>query len=46
VLICNAVDEIDDIMLWNGSEDYVNVRCECEVDKDADCEDSVSATDW
>jgi hypothetical protein len=46
VLISNAVDEIDDIVLWNGGEDYVNVRCECEEDEDVDCEDRDSDTDW
>jgi len=46
VLISNAVDEIDDIVLWNGSEEDVNVGCECEEDEDTDCEDGDSDTDW
>jgi len=34
--ISNAVDEIDTIMLWNGSEEGRDVRSECEEDEDAD----------
>ena len=44
MLISSAVDEID--MLWNGSEEDMNVRCECEEDEDIDCEDRDSDTDW
>jgi len=40
------VDEIDDIMLWNGSEEGRDVRSECEKDEDADCEDGDNDTDW
>ena len=36
--ISSAVDETDDGMLWNGSEDDGHSRSECEVDKDSDCE--------
>jgi len=36
--ISSAVDETDDDMLWNGSEDG-NVRSECEGDEGTDCED-------
>jgi hypothetical protein len=39
------VDEIDDIMLWNDSEEDVNVRSEFEED-DADCKDGDNVTDW
>ena len=37
----NAVDGIDDDMLWNG-----NVRSECEEDEGTDCEGGDSDTDW
>jgi len=40
------VDEIDDIMLWNGSEDGREVRSECKKDEGADCEDGDNDTDW
>jgi len=30
--ISNAVDETDDGMLWNGSEEDWNVRSECQED--------------
>jgi len=33
-------------MLWNGSEEDGNVRCECEEDVGPDCEGGVSDTDW
>jgi len=36
----NTVDETDD-MLWNGSEEDGNVRNDCEVDEDTDCENGV-----
>ena len=32
----NTVDETDDVMLWNGSEEDGNVRSECEVDEGID----------
>ena len=35
----NAVDETDDDMLWNGSEEDGDVKNECEEDGDND-------TDW
>jgi hypothetical protein len=44
--ISNAVDENDDNMLWNGSEEDGNVRSECWQDEDAKCEDGDSDTDW
>jgi hypothetical protein len=37
--ISTVVDETDDDMLWNGSEE------ECEEDKGTDCEDGDSETD-
>ena len=39
------MDETDD-MLWNDSEEYENVRIECEKDEGADYEDGDSDTDW
>ena len=30
--ISNTLDEIDDNILWNGSEEDGNVRSECEED--------------
>ena len=44
--ISNAMDETDDDMLWNGSEEDGNVRSECEQDEGTDCEDGDSDTDW
>ena len=41
-----AVDETDDDMLWNGSEDDVNLRCECVEDEGNDYEDGDSTTGW
>jgi hypothetical protein len=35
----SAMDETDD-MLWNGSEEVGNVRCECEKDEGTDCDNS------
>ena len=32
--IVNVMDETDDNMLWNGSEEDGNVRSECEKDED------------
>ena len=43
--ISNAVDEIDDSVLWNGSEEEGNVRNECKEDEDTDCEDGESDND-
>ena len=43
--ISNAVDGIDDTMLWNGSRGG-NVRSECEEDESSDCEYGDSDTDW
>ena len=44
--ISNAVDETDDDMLWNGSEDDGHIRSECEVDKDTDFEGWDIDTDY
>ena len=44
--ISNAVDETDDDMLWNGSEEDGNVRSECEEVEGTDYEDGHSDTDW
>jgi hypothetical protein len=44
--IFNTVDEKDDNMLWNGSEEDGNVRSECEEDEDTNYEDGGSDTDW
>ena len=41
-----AVEEADDDMLWNGSEEDWNVRRECEEDEGTDCVDGDSNTDW
>jgi hypothetical protein len=43
--ISNAVDETDDNMLWYDSEEDVNIRSKCEIDKGIDCEDGDSDTD-
>ena len=40
------MDEADDDMLWNGSEEDENVRSECEEDEGTYCEDGDSDTDW
>ena len=42
----NAVDETDDDMLWNGSEEDGNVRSECEGDEGTDCGDGGSDIEW
>ena len=44
--IAIAADGIDDDMLWNGSEEAVYVRSECEEDKCTNSEDGDSDTDW
>jgi len=41
-----TIDESDDDMLWNGSEDDGHVRGECEVDKGTDCEGWDIDTDY
>jgi len=40
------VDETDDNMLWNVSEEDGNVRSECEEDEGTNCEDRDRDTDW
>jgi hypothetical protein len=44
--VFNAVDEADDDLLWNGSEEDENVRSECEENEGTDCEDGDSDTVW
>jgi len=44
--IPSAVDDTDDDMLRNGSEENRNVRSEYEEDEGTDCEDGDSDTDW
>ena len=44
--ISNAVDESDNDMLQNGSEEDGNVRSKCEGDEGTECEDGDSETDW
>jgi hypothetical protein len=35
----SRVEETDDDILWDGSEEDGNVRSECEKDEGTDCED-------
>ena len=42
--ICSALNETDDDMLWNGSEEDGNVKSECEEDEGSDHEDGDSNT--
>ena len=42
--ISSAVDETDDDMLWNGSEEDGDVRNKCEEDESTDGEDGDSDT--
>jgi len=39
------VDDTDDDMFWNGSEENRNVRMECEEDEGTECADGDSDTD-
>jgi hypothetical protein len=41
-----AMDETDDDILWNGSEEDGNVRTECKKDEDTDPEVGYRYTDW
>jgi hypothetical protein len=43
--ISNGMDGTDDYMLWNGSEEYRDVRSECEEDEGTDTKDGDSDTD-
>jgi len=43
--MCTAVDETDDDMLWNGSDEDGNVRRQCLEDEGTDCGDRDSDTD-
>ena len=40
------MDETDDSMFWNGSEEGGDVRSESEVDEGTDCSDGDSDTGW
>jgi hypothetical protein len=42
----SAMDENDDEMLCNGSEQDENGRRECKEDERTDCEDGDGDTDW
>jgi hypothetical protein len=42
---CCISKTVDDNMLWNGTEEYGNVRSECEEDEGTECEDGDSDTD-
>jgi hypothetical protein len=44
--VSSAVDETDDGMLWNGSEEVRNVRSVCEEHDSTDSEDGDSDTEW
>ena len=44
--ISNAMDRTDDDMLWNGSEEDVDVRGECEEDEGTDCRHGDRNTEW
>jgi len=44
--ISTAVDQTDDNMWWNDSEEDGIVRSECEEDEGTDCEDGDSDSDW
>jgi len=44
--ISSAVDETDDDVLWNGSEEDGNVRSECEEDEGTECKHGDSNTEW
>ena len=44
--ISSAVDESDNDMLWNGSEEEGNVRSNYEGYEGTDCEDGDGETDW
>ena len=42
----NAMDGTDVDMLWNGSEEDVGVRCECEEDEGTECKHGDRNTEW
>jgi len=44
--VSSAMDEIDNDMLWNGSEEDWCVSCECEEDEGSDCEYGETDTGW
>jgi len=43
---CCMFNGSDDGMLWNDSEEEVDVRRKCEEDEETDCQDGDSVTDW
>jgi hypothetical protein len=44
--ISNAMDGTGDDMLWNGNEEVVDVRSECQEDEGTDCKHGDRNTDW
>jgi hypothetical protein len=44
--ILTEMGENDGDMLWNDSEEDVNVKSDCEEDERTACEDGDSDTDW
>jgi hypothetical protein len=44
--VSSAVDETDDDMLWNGSEEDGDMSSECEEDEGTDCDDGDSNSGW
>ena len=44
--ISNTINETDDDMSWNVSEEIGNVRSEREEDEGSDCEGGDSDIDW
>jgi hypothetical protein len=44
--ISSAMDDTDDDMLWNDSEEDGSVWSECEENEGNDCEGQDSNTDW
>jgi len=44
--ISTALNENNNGMLWNGSEEAGNIGIECEEDEGTDCENGDSDTGW
>jgi hypothetical protein len=44
--VYTALDETDDGMLWNDSEEGGNIGNECEENEGTDCVVGESDTDW
>ena len=40
------MDGTGDVMLWNDSEEDVDVRSECEEDEGTECQHGGRNTDW